>query len=58
MLLKLKEFVTDASNIGMNSDLMSEYIEFVDRLLVELGNEKSTTHQPFDFMEMISIGKD
>ena len=39
-----KEFVTDAlpvKLIGMNSDLMSEYIEFVaDRLLVELGNEK------------------
>src|SRR5690606_1137857 len=36
-----KEFVTDAlpvKLIGMNSDLMSQYIEFVaDRLLVELG---------------------
>jgi len=55
-----KEFVTDAIPvrlIGMNSDLMSKYIEFVaDRLLVELGNEKIyNTENPFDFMEMISI---
>ena len=55
-----KEFVTDAlpvKLIGMNSDLMSEYIEFVaDRLLVELGNEKVyNASNPFDFMEMISI---
>ena len=37
-----KEFVCDSLPvrlIGMNSDLMSQYIEFVaDRLLVELGN--------------------
>ncbi|MAO32825.1 MAG: ribonucleoside-diphosphate reductase [Crocinitomicaceae bacterium] len=55
-----KEFVTDALPvrlIGMNSDLMSQYIEFVaDRLLVELGNEKVfNTSNPFDFMDMISI---
>ena len=55
-----KEFVTDAlpvKLIGMNSDLMSQYIEFVaDRLLVELGNEKIYgASNPFDFMEMISI---
>jgi ribonucleoside-diphosphate reductase beta chain len=55
-----KEFVTDAlpvKLIGMNSDLMTEYIEFVaDRLLVELGNEKIyDATNPFDFMEMISI---
>jgi len=55
-----KEFVTDAlpvKLIGMNSDLMSQYIEFVaDRLLVELGNERVyNTSNPFDFMEMISI---
>ncbi len=55
-----KEFVTDALPvrlIGMNSVLMSQYIEFVaDRLLVELGNEKVyNTTNPFDFMEMISI---
>jgi ribonucleoside-diphosphate reductase beta chain len=55
-----KEFVTDAlpvKLIGMNSELMSKYIEFVaDRLLVELGNEKIyNSTNPFDFMEMISI---
>jgi len=53
-----KEFVTDAipvKLIGMNSDLMSQYIEFVaDRLLTELGNEKEyNATNPFDFMEMI-----
>jgi ribonucleoside-diphosphate reductase beta chain len=55
-----KEFILDAlpvKLIGMNSDLMSQYIEFVaDRLLVELGNEKVfNATNPFDFMEMISI---
>ena len=55
-----KEFVTDAlpvNLIGMNSDLMTQYIEFVaDRLLVELGNEKIyNVTNPFDFMEMISL---
>lgn len=55
-----KEFVTDAlpvKLIGMNSDLMGQYIEFVaDRLLVELGNEKVfNVTNPFDFMDMISI---
>lgn len=55
-----KEFILDAlpvKLIGMNSDLMSQYIEFVaDRLLVELGNEKVfNVSNPFDFMEMISI---
>jgi ribonucleoside-diphosphate reductase beta chain len=55
-----KEFITEAlpvKLIGMNSDLMSQYIEFVaDRLLVELGNEKIyNVTCPFDFMEMISI---
>lgn len=55
-----KEFVTDAlpvKLIGMNSDLMNQYIEFVaDRLLVELGCEKQyNTSNPFDFMEMISL---
>jgi len=43
--------------IGMNSDLMGQYIEFVaDRLLMELGNDKVfNTSNPFDFMDMISI---
>ena len=55
-----KEFVLDAlpvKLIGMNSDLMAEYIEFVaDRLLQELGNEKVyNATNPFDFMEMISL---
>ena len=55
-----REFVTDAlpvKLIGMNSDLMQQYIEFVaDRLLQELGNEKEfNVSNPFDFMEMISI---
>ncbi len=55
-----KEFVTDAlpvKLIGMNSDLMCQYIEFVaDRLLVELGCDKLyNSSNPFDFMEMISL---
>lgn len=55
-----KEFVTDAlpvKLIGMNSELMTQYIEFVaDRLLVELGNEKVYgSANPFDFMELISL---
>lgn len=55
-----KDFILDAlpvKLIGMNSDLMSQYIEFVaDRLLQELGNEKVfNATNPFDFMDMISI---
>jgi len=55
-----KEFILDAlpvKLIGMNSDLMSQYIEFVaDRLLQELGNDKEfNATNPFDFMDMISI---
>lgn len=55
-----KEFVTDAlpvKLIGMNSDLMCQYIEFVaDRLLSELGCPKIyNSTNPFDFMEMISL---
>lgn len=55
-----KEFVTDAlpvSLIGMNSGLMTEYIEFVaDRLLVSLGNEKFYgTANPFSWMDLISL---
>ena len=43
--------------IGMNSDLMSEYIKFVaDRLLVQLGVPKLyNTKNPFEFMDMISM---
>ena len=55
-----KEFILDAlpvKLIGMNSDLMSQYIEFVaDRLLQELGNDKIfNATNPFDFMDMLSI---
>jgi ribonucleoside-diphosphate reductase beta chain len=55
-----KEFVTVAlpvSLIGMNAELMCQYIEFVaDRLLVSLNCEKYyNTSNPFDFMEMISL---
>ncbi|MCU0471115.1 MAG: ribonucleoside-diphosphate reductase small subunit [Arcicella sp.] len=55
-----KEFVTDAlpvSLIGMNADLMCQYIEFVaDRLLIALGLQKQfNATNPFDFMEMISL---
>jgi ribonucleoside-diphosphate reductase subunit M2 len=43
--------------LGMNADLMKQYIEFVaDRLLVSLGNEKVWhSTNPFDFMENISL---
>ena len=55
-----KEFVVESLPvrlIGMNSDLMCQYIEFVaDRLLVELDNEKIyNASNPFDFMEMINL---
>lgn len=55
-----KEFVTIAlpvSLIGMNANLMQQYIEFVaDRLLVALGNEKMyNAKNPFDFMDNIAI---
>jgi ribonucleoside-diphosphate reductase beta chain len=55
-----KEFVTDAlpvKLIGMNADMMGQYIEFVaDRLLVELGNPKVyNVSNPFDFMDMINL---
>ena len=55
-----KEFICDALPcrlIGMNSELMCQYIEFVaDRLIVQLGHDKMFgTKNPFDFMEMISI---
>lgn len=55
-----KEFITEAlpvKLIGMNADLMSQYIEFVaDRWLSELGYPKVyNATNPFDFMEMISL---
>ena len=55
-----KEFISDAlpvKLIGMNADLMKQYIEFVaDRWLGELGYPKLfNSSNPFDFMEMISL---
>ena len=55
-----QEFICDALPcrlIGMNSKLMSQYIEFVaDRLLVQLGYDKLyNATNPFDFMELISV---
>jgi ribonucleoside-diphosphate reductase subunit M2 len=55
-----KEFICDALPcrlIGMNSKMMSEYIEFVaDRLCLQLGVDKIyNSANPFEFMEMISI---
>ncbi|SCU96560.1 LANO_0E13806g1_1 [Lachancea nothofagi CBS 11611] len=45
------------SLLGMNADLMNQYVEFVaDRLLVALGNDKFfNVTNPFDFMENISL---
>jgi ribonucleotide reductase beta subunit family protein with ferritin-like domain len=55
-----KDFICDAipcKMIGMNSDLMSQYIEFVaDRIFVALGHSKNyNSVNPFDFMELISL---
>lgn len=43
--------------LGMNSNLMKQYIEFVaDRLSLQLGYSKIfNSKNPFDFMEMISL---
>ena len=55
-----KEFICDALPcrlIGMNADLMKQYIEFVaDRLCLQLGaGEIFKTSNPFEFMELISL---
>jgi ribonucleoside-diphosphate reductase beta chain len=55
-----KEFITESlpvSMIGMNSNLMKQYLEFVtDGLLVKLGCGKVfNVEQPFKFMEQIAI---
>jgi len=55
-----QEFLTQAlpvKLIGMNCELMKQYIEFVaDRLLVDLGfNKIYKVENPFDFMENISL---
>jgi ribonucleoside-diphosphate reductase subunit M2 len=54
------EFICDALPcrlIGMNSDLMGQYIQFVaDRLCVQLGYPKIyNAANPFSFMELISV---
>ncbi len=56
------KFATEAipvSLIGMNNEMMSQYIKFVsDRLLVSLGYEKIYNEKnPFDWMEAISLVK-
>ncbi len=55
-----KEFITESlpvSLIGMNSNLMKQYLEFVtDQLLVKMGCTKEfNVEQPFKFMEQIAI---
>ena len=54
------EFICEAlpcKLIGMNSELMTQYIKFVaDRLVVQLGYKKIyNAANPFDFMELISL---
>jgi ribonucleotide reductase beta subunit family protein with ferritin-like domain len=54
------EFICEAlpcKLIGMNSTLMTQYIQFVaDRLCVQLGYKKIyNVINPFDFMELISL---
>ena len=54
------EFINDSikcSLIGMNADLMNQYIKFVaDRLLLQMGYSKYyNVINPFDFMELISL---
>jgi ribonucleoside-diphosphate reductase beta chain len=55
-----KEFITEAlpvSLIGMNADLMKQYLEYVsDRLLIDLGVGKVyNSENPFDFMKNIAM---
>lgn len=55
-----KEFIIEALPcrlIGMNNELMSQYIEFVaDRLALQFGITKIyNAENPFDFMELISM---
>jgi ribonucleoside-diphosphate reductase subunit M2 len=55
-----KEFIIEALPcrlIGMNSNLMTQYIEFIaDRLSVQLGYDKIyNATNPFEFMELISV---
>lgn len=53
-------FITDSiscSMLGMNIDMMKQYIKFVgDRLMMQLGYKKIyNVSNPFDFMENISV---
>jgi len=55
-----REFICESlpcSLLGMNSDLMEQYIKFVaDRLIIQLGYEKLYhVENPFTWMEAISI---
>jgi len=55
-----RKFICEALScglVGMNSELMAQYIEFVaDRLLTALGHSKIWgTKNPFDWMELISL---
>jgi len=55
-----RQFICEALScdlIGMNSELMNRYIEFVaDRLLTALGHPKIyNASNPFDWMELISL---
>merc|ERR550514_1965476 len=55
-----RRFICDALScdlIGMNSELMTKYIEFVaDRLLTALGHTKLFgSKNPFDWMDLISL---
>lgn len=57
-----KEFITESlpvSLIGMNCNLMSQYIEYTaDRWLILLGYSKIyNTQNPFGFMELISVNE-
>lgn len=57
-----KEFITETlpvSLIGMNKDLMSQYIEYVvDQLLIQLNIEPEfNSKNPFDFMLQIALDR-
>jgi ribonucleoside-diphosphate reductase beta chain len=55
-----KEFITESlpvSLIGMNAELMKQYLEFVvDGLLSQMGCEKEfNSKNPFEFMNQIAL---
>ena len=55
-----KEFITESLPchlIGMNAELMKQYIEFcADRIIMQLGHESIyNSTNPFSFMELISL---